>query len=339
MKKAVQTTQVRPKVAGTMNGRSGTLSVDVRGPIQGLMNEVAKVIVGKRDVLELVSISTLTEGAHILFEDMPGLAKSVMAATFARASGTTFKRIQFTPDLLPADITGTYVLNQSRGEFDFHEGPIFTNFLLADEINRASPKTQSALLEAMAEKQVSVEGTTHRLAKPFIVMATQNPVEQEGTYPLPEAQLDRFMIKTTVGYPSDADEAEIMNRRNLRMKDDFDVTPVTTPQMLVRLQEAVERVYVHPQLVHYIARIVGETRRHDAILAGGSPRGSLALLKLSKSKAAVRGRGFVVPDDVQSLVKPVLAHRLILEAEPRIRGVRAEDVLDEIVRKVPVPKL
>ncbi|MBI2078466.1 MAG: MoxR family ATPase [Euryarchaeota archaeon] len=318
------TTQVLAQKSTTANsdGTSPEIGAPVREPITHLLEEVSKVIVGKRQVLDLVAAAILTEGAHILFEDMPGLAKSVMASTFARASGTTFKRVQFTPDLLPADITGTYILDQKQGTFKFHEGPIFTNFLLADEINRASPKTQSALLEAMAEKQ-----------------ATQNPVEQEGTYALPEAQLDRFMIKTTVGYPSASEEEEILNRRNSRMKDDFDVRPATTPEKLVSLQRTVEYVRVEPVLVRYVASLVTATRHHPDLLAGASPRGSLALLKLAKARAALQGRNFVVPDDIRFLIRPVLAHRLILRPEPRIRGVKTEQVLDEISRSVPVPKL
>jgi MoxR-like ATPase len=313
--------------------------MDARRQMQGLVDEVAKVIVGKRRVLELVAICSVTEGAHILFEDLPGLGKSVLAASFARASGTVFKRVQFTPDLLPSDITGTYVLDQKEGKFNFHEGPIFTNFLLADEINRASPKTQSALLEAMAEKQVTVEGTTHRLPKPFMVMATQNPIEQEGTYPLPEAQLDRFMIKTSVGQPNLEEETEILNRRNTRGKDDFDVAPIMAPQQLVAIQRFIEQVHMDPALTKYIAQIIIGTRKHPDVQAGASPRGSLALMKLAKSQAALRGRSFVVPDDIRELVEPVLAHRVLLKPEPRIRGVTTNDVLRGILRDIPVPKV
>ncbi len=313
------------------------LEHDIRAPMQALVDEVAKVIVGKREILELVAMASLTEGAHILFEDLPGLGKSVMAASFSKASGTDFKRIQFTPDLLPSDITGTYVLDQGKGSFDFHAGPVFSNFLLADEINRASPKTQSALLEAMAEKTVTVEGTTHPLPKPFMVMATQNPVEQEGTYPLPEAQLDRFMMKLSVGHPNEEEEAEILNRRIRRGKDDFDVNPVASPEQLVHLQKAVEKVHVDGAIVQYIARIVMGTRSHPDIAAGASPRGSLALLKLARAHAAMQGRGFVVPEDVKGLVPHVLAHRILLKPEPRIRGVQTADVLADIVSQVPVP--
>lgn len=331
----------RPMIAprARQAGAPKPLEVDIRGPMQALVHEVSKVIVGKREVLELVAVATLTEGAHILFEDLPGLGKSVMAATFSRASGTTFKRVQFTPDLLPSDITGTYVLDQKAGAFEFHKGPIFTNFLLADEINRASPKTQSALLEAMGEKQVSVEGTTHRLPKPFMVMATQNPIEQEGTYPLPEAQLDRFMLKMSMGQPNLEDEEEILMRRNTRKKDDFDVAAVTNAEQIVQCQRAAESVHIHRSIVHYIGQIVVGTREHADVLAGASPRGSLALLKLAKAQAAFSGRPFVVPDDVRNLVDPVLAHRVILNPEPRIRGVTTSEVLHDIVKRIPVPKI
>ena len=344
MTTATQTSRTTAKTAQTATASRDLESnaekgrIEVRAPMQALVDEVAKVMVGKRRVLELVAVCSITEGAHILFEDLPGLGKSVLAATFARASGTVFKRVQFTPDLLPSDITGTYVLDQKQGKFDFHEGPIFTNFLLADEINRASPKTQSALLEAMAEKQVTVEGTTHKLPKPFLVMATQNPIEQEGTYPLPEAQLDRFMVKTSVGQPNLEEEIEILDRRNTRMKDDFDVQPVTTSERLVAIQRAVEHVKVDHALVQYIGRIVLATRHHPDVHAGASPRGSLAILKLAKSQAAMRGRSFVVPDDIRELVQPVLAHRIILKPEPRIRGVTTADVLRDILKDIAVPK-
>lgn len=318
--------------------RPQALELDVRRPMNALVDEVAKVIVGKRRILELVAAASITEGAHILFEDLPGLGKSVMAAAFANASGTTFKRVQFTPDLLPSDITGTYVLDQKAGTFEFHKGPIFTNFLLADEINRAGPKTQSALLEAMAEKQVSVEGTTHKLDKPFLVMATQNPIEQEGTYPLPEAQLDRFMIKTSVGQPSVDEEEQILLRRNVRMKDDFDIKPVTSSHHLVQIQKAVEKVHVDSNLVRYVAEIICATRSHPEIRVGASPRGSLALMKLAKAQAAMQNRPFVVPDDIRHLVEPVLGHRILLKPEARIQGTTASNVLGEILKAVPVPK-
>lgn len=307
--------------------------------VQVFLNEVERFIVGKRQVLEYVTAAVITEGAHVLFEDMPGLAKSVMAATMSRASGATFKRVQFTPDLLPGDVTGTYVFDQKTSTFEFRRGPIFTNFLLADEINRASPKTQSALLEAMAEKQVSVEGQTHRLAKPFLVLATQNPVEQEGTYPLPEAQLDRFMLKLSMGYPDHRDEVEIMRRRNQRGTDEFDVQRVLQTAQIGQMQAASERVRVDAAIYEYISTVVQATRSHPHLQAGASPRGSLALMKLAKSLCVIRRRDFVTPDIVKELAVPILAHRLILKPEARVRGVDTADVVNDILGETPVPKV
>lgn len=308
----------------------------VRATGTKLVNEVAKVIVGKKEVMELVLIDVLSEG-NILFEDYPGLAKTVMASTFARASGCVFKRIQFTPDVLPADITGSMVYDQKAGEFEFRPGPVFTNFLLADEINRAPPKSQSALLEAMAEKQVSVEGTTHKLDKPYIVMATQNPVEQEGTYPLPEAQMDRFLMKLSVGYPNKAEEQEIGRRRIQRRKDDFDVTQVTSPQAIQGMQGVCERLQFHDAVLEYIASIVVNTRNHEQIKVGSSPRGTLALIKASRAAAALKGRHYVTPDDVRRVAKPIIAHRLILEQEAKFSGVTGESLVDEILQQTPAP--
>ena len=310
----------------------------VRTSMQLLQQEIGKVIVGKQEIIEKVVVAALTEGAHILFEDMPGLAKSVLAATFSKAAGCEFHRVQFTPDLLPTDITGGHVFNRSTNEFEFRKGPIFTNFLLADEINRASPKTQSALLEAMAEKQVSVEGVTHKLPPPFIVLATQNPVEQEGTYPLPEAQMDRFAMRLSMGYPSVAEEAEIMTRRLTRHHDSFDTVAVMDRNQLLRMQQVVEQVHVEPAVVGYIAQIVDATRRNPNLRAGASPRGSLALLKLARAHAALRGRPYVVPDDVRLFTGPALAHRVILSTEARIRGVTSERIIADLVAKVPVPR-
>jgi MoxR-like ATPase len=305
---------------------------------QTIINEVAKVIVGKREVLELVQINTLTAG-NILFEDFPGLAKSVMANTFSRASGCDFKRVQFTPDLLPADITGIYIYNQRNGEFEFRPGPVFTNFLLADEINRAPPKTQAAMLETMAERQVTVEGTTHQLEKPYIVMATQNPVEQEGTYPLPEAQMDRFLMKISMGYPSEEDEAEILRRRMVRKKDDFDVKAVTNPEQIVSMQKVVENVHVDEAVLQYIAKIITYTRKDPRLMVGASPRGSLALFKLARSAAVMNGRDFVTPDDIKRIVVPTLAHRIILRPEARIKGITGQQVVSDIANTVPVPTI
>ncbi len=305
---------------------------------QALMSEVGKVIVGKKHVVENLLIASLTEGAHILFEDLPGLAKSVLANTFSTAAGCEFHRIQFTPDLLPTDITGGHIFNRETNQFEFRKGPIFTNFLLADEINRASPKTQSAMLEAMAEKQVSVEGNTHRLKPPFVVLATQNPVEQEGTYPLPEAQMDRFAFKLSMGYPSKDEEAEILHRRLGRGKDTFDVSAVVDKDTMLRMQHLVEQVHVDPALVDYIARIIDATRNHQDLAAGSSPRGSLALVKLARSRAAIKGRTFVVPDDIRSLAVPCLAHRLILSTDARVRGTTTIHVMEDILKQVPVPR-
>ncbi|HEX2065827.1 MAG TPA: AAA family ATPase, partial [Candidatus Thermoplasmatota archaeon] len=229
-----------------------------------ILEEVGKVIVGKKDVLRLVLVNVLSQG-NILFEDFPGLAKTVMASTFARASGCDFKRVQFTPDVLPADITGAMIYDQNKGEFNFRPGPVFTNILLADEINRAPPKTQSALLEAMQERQVTIEGKTHKLGKPYLVMATQNPVEQEGTYPLPEAQMDRFLMKLSMGYPTRDEEYEIGMRRIARGKDDFDIAPVATPETILRMQDTAERLHAEPAVVRYIADLVVATRQHPLV--------------------------------------------------------------------------
>jgi MoxR-like ATPase len=310
----------------------------VQRTMDTIIGGVQKVIVGKEKNLRLVAAGMVTEGCHILFEDMPGLAKSVMASAFAKASGCEFRRVQFTPDLLPGDITGTYIFNQQSHEFSLRAGPIFSNILLADEINRASPKTQSALLEAMAEKQVSIEGTTHRLPNPFMVLATQNPVEQEGTYPLPEAQLDRFTLKLSMGYPTKAEEREILVRRTKRGKDSFDITAVSSPETLAKLATAVEMVHVAPAIFDYITEIVDRTREHPQLLAGSSPRGSLALLKLARSWAALHGRAYVTPADIKELAGPVLAHRIIVRPEARFAGASGVGIVAGILNETPVPK-
>jgi MoxR-like ATPase len=311
---------------------------NVRKVVDGILGQVRNVIVGKQHVLKLVAAGMITEGCHILFEDMPGLAKSVMASAVSQASGCEFRRIQFTPDLLPGDITGTSMYNAKEGSFTFRPGPVFCNFLLADEINRASPKTQSALLEAMAEKQVSIEGTTHRLQAPFMVLATQNPVEQEGTYPLPEAQLDRFMMKLSMGYPSKDEEKEILMRRAKRGKDSFEVRAVASPDVLREIAHAVESIHVSSAIFEYISEVVDRTRHHPDIQAGASPRGSLALFKLSRSWAALHGRAYVTADDVRELAIPVLAHRLILKPEARLAGRTTRAVVEDILANAPVPK-
>jgi MoxR-like ATPase len=303
-----------------------------------LLDAVETVIVGKRPVLERVLWAILGDG-HLLIEDVPGLAKTLIAKSFAASLGLSFRRVQFTPDLLPADITGTYVFDRKTGEFVLRRGPIFTNVLLADEINRAPPKTQSALLEAMQERQATLEGETFRLDRPFFVIATQNPIEHEGTYPLPEAQVDRFLLKIDVGYPTREQEIEVLERRRKRRADEATLEAVTSPAEVQALQAAIEDVHVDLALEGYMADIVAATRVHSQVEIGASPRGSLALLKVSRARAAIAGRDFVTPDDVKSVAVPALAHRLILKPDPWIRGVRTASVMADVLGQVPVPKV
>ncbi|WP_456443625.1 AAA family ATPase [Thermococcus sp.] len=303
-----------------------------------VLNEVGRVIVGKENVLKLMLTTILADG-HILLEDLPGLAKTLMAKSFASAMGVQFTRVQFTPDLLPSDILGVSVFNQKTLEFEFRKGPVFTNFLLADEINRAPPKTQSALLEAMQERQVTVEGNTYVLPRPFIVIATQNPIEQEGTYPLPEAQLDRFLVRLRVGYPTKTEEMEILRRRMARKKEEADVQRVLSAEQVVEMQRAIEDVYVSDAILEYITDIVTATREDKReVEIGSSPRGSLALLKLSRAYAALEGRDYVIPDDVKAVAVPALSHRLILKRELWYTKVSPESIMEKILGKVPVPK-
>jgi MoxR-like ATPase len=303
---------------------------------KNVISEIEKAVVGKRELLTRMMASLLASG-HILLEDYPGLAKTLIANSFAATLGLTFKRIQFTPDLLPGDITGSYVFNRSEGEFELRKGPIFANIILADEINRASPKTQSALLEAMQEKQVTLEGDTLPLPDPFLVIATQNPIEYEGTFPLPEAQIDRFLIKLSVGYPSAAEEQEILKRRRERRKDEFNLAQITNAEELVALQKALEDIYVDEDIEKYIVSLVQHTRRDQRTAVGASPRGSLALLKLARAQAALEGRPFVIPDDVKGFIQPALAHRLILKPDLWMNKSAAYEVLDTISSLVPVP--
>jgi len=303
-----------------------------------LLDAVEAVIVGKRPVLERVLWAILGDG-HLLIEDVPGLAKTLIAKSFAAGLGLSFRRIQFTPDLLPADITGTYVYDRKTSDFVLRRGPIFTQLLLADEINRAPPKTQSALLEAMQERQATLEGETFPLDRPFFVIATQNPIEHEGTYPLPEAQVDRFLLRIDVGYPTREQEIEVLERRRKRRSDDATIEPVTTPDQVRGLQAAIEDVHVDPAVEGYMVDIVGATRGHSQVEVGASPRGSLALLKVSRARAAMAGRDFVTPDDVKTVAGPALAHRLILKPDPWIRGVRTATVLADVLAQVPVPKV
>jgi MoxR-like ATPase len=301
-----------------------------------VVQEVERAIVGKHSLLEQLMAAILADG-HILLEDFPGLAKTLIAKSFAVALGLDFKRIQFTPDLLPSDITGSYIYDRSQNRFELRRGPIFANIILADEINRASPKTQSALLEAMQEYQVTLEGETMALPEPFVVIATQNPIEYEGTFPLPEAQLDRFLLKLAIGYPSPEEEQEILRRRQKRQRDTFELNRVTDATELLAMRRVVEEIYLHPDLEQYIVDLVSRTRRDNRVAVGASPRGSLALLKLVRARAALAGREYVLPDDVKQFATPALVHRLILEPGLWMRRHAAEEIIDGIVQAAPVP--
>ncbi len=301
-----------------------------------VIDEVEKAVVGKRDALELLMLGLLADG-HVLIEDYPGLAKTLMARSFAQVASMDFSRIQFTPDLMPSDVTGSSVFNQREADFEFRPGPIFANLLLADEINRAPPKTQAALLEAMQERQVTTEGETRRLGPPFIVLATQNPIEYEGTYPLPEAQLDRFLLRMSVGYPSRADEWKVLADRAERQTDDVVLSPLIDREALLDMQRACEDVHVSEPVGLYMVDIVSATRDSQSIQVGASPRGSLALLKLSRCRAALDGRDYVTPDDVKSVAVPALAHRLTLRPELWVQRISAEDVVRERLDTVPTP--
>lgn len=298
--------------------------------------EVERAVVGKRQVLEMV-MAAAWAGGHILFEDYPGLGKTLIARSFATALGLSFKRIQFTPDLLPGDITGGYIFNREQNAFELRRGPIFANILLADEINRASPKTQSALLEAMQEGQVTLDGETLRLPEPFLVLATQNPIEYEGTFPLPEAQLDRFMVKLAVGYPSLEDETEILRRRRQRMHEDVALTPVTALDELPALRAVVETVHVDNDIETYIASLIHATRQDRRVAVGASPRGALSFLKLARANAALDGRDYVVPDDIKRFAEAVLSHRLILQPEYWMSQSVNGDVIRDVLEKTRVP--
>ena len=301
----------------------------------GLMNEVAKVIIGKQENLRRITIGILSNG-NTLIEDFPGLAKTLMANTFATALGCKFKRVQFTPDLLPADIMGTYMYDQQAGEFKLRPGPLFTNVLLADEINRAPPKTQAALLEAMEENQVTVDGVTHKLDLPFMVMATQNPIEYEGTFPLPEAQLDRFLMRISLGYPDFDEELAIISYQE-RVHPIESLQSVASPQDIVGLQEAAKSVYVDELVRQYIVGITEATRTHRDVALGASPRASLGLFRASRAYALVSDRDYVVPDDVKFLAASVIAHRMVLSPSARMRGIQATDVVADILRSGTVP--
>ena len=301
-----------------------------------ILDEVERAVIGKREALELVLLGLLADG-HVLLEDYPGLAKTLAARSFSQVTSMGFARIQFTPDLMPSDVTGSSVWNQRDGDFDFRAGPIFANLLLADEINRAPPKTQAALLEAMQERQVTIEGVTHVLDPPFLVLATQNPIEYEGTYPLPEAQLDRFLLRIAFGYPSRDAEWDVLGRRLERHVDDVELSQVVSRETLLELQRSLEGVHVSETVGRYMVDLTAATRSSSSTAVGASPRGSLALLKLSRARAAVNARDFVTPDDVKVVAVPALAHRLMLKPELWVQRMSAEDVVREVLDTVPTP--
>src|SRR6266571_1056936 len=316
---------------------AATLSIEEVGELSTrVLDEVERAIVGKRDALQLILLGILGDG-HVLLEDYPGLAKTLIARSFAQTTSLEFARIQFTPDLMPSDVTGSSIFDQRSTDFRFLPGPIFTNLLLADEINRAPPKTQAALLEAMQERQVTTEGETRVLERPFVVLATQNPIEYEGTYPLPEAQLDRFLVRIGVGYPSREHEVEMLARRLDRRADEIELTPVVDAATLLAMQQALEEVHVSEAIEGYIVDLVTATRSSRRLAVGASPRGSLALVKLARAKAALAGRDFVVPEDVKGVAVPALAHRLTLRPELWVQRIRAEDIVAEALETVPTP--
>jgi MoxR-like ATPase len=301
-----------------------------------ILDEVERAVVGKRDALELLLLGLLADG-NVLIEDFPGLAKTLMARSFAQSTSLGFSRIQFTPDLMPSDVTGSSIYNQRDAAFEFRPGPIFANLLLADEINRAPPKTQAALLEAMQERQVTSEGKTRPLGPPFLVLATQNPIEYEGTYPLPEAQLDRFLLRMSVGYPSREDEWQVLSDRAERGRDEVTLEPMLDIGTLLELQAVIETVHVSEPVGLYMVDVAAATRSAQSIQVGASPRGSLALLKLSRCRAALAGRDFVTPDDVKAIAVPALAHRLMLRPELWVQRISAEDIVRERLAGVPTP--
>lgn len=301
-----------------------------------VLAEVEKAVIGKREVLELVLAGLLADG-HVLLDDVPGVAKTLMARSFATAAGLEFSRVQFTPDMLPADITGATVLDLATNAPVFRPGPVFAQLILADEVNRAPAKTQAALLEAMQERQVTADGVTHRLPLPFLVIATQNPIESEGTYALPEAQLDRFILRTTVGYPSADDEAEILSRRFSRGQDEVELAPVVTAAEFRAMQASLEGVHIDASLRAYAVALVAATRTSGQLEVGASPRGSLALLKVARARAVIAGRDFVTPDDVRAIAVPTLSHRVVLRAEVWARRVSPDEVVRGIIDQVPAP--
>ncbi|BCL83449.1 ATPase [Ktedonobacteria bacterium brp13] len=308
---------------------------DLASAVQRVIGNVERVIVGKAEPVTFSLIAVICQG-HILIEDVPGVGKTVLTKAIARSIGCSFKRIQFTPDLLPSDVTGVSIYNQKSSNFEFRPGPIMAQIVLADEINRATPKTQSALLEAMEEVQITIDGNTYKLPRPFMVMATQNPIEYEGTFPLPEAQLDRFMMGIQLGYPKPADEINILDTHQLRHPLD-DLEQIMTAEELIFIQQQVRTIHVDASIREYIVALVNATRHHQNIYLGISPRGSLALLRAGQALAAIQGRGYVIPDDVKMLVKPTLAHRIIVTPAARVRSITPNAILDEILQSVAIP--
>ncbi|NMB45567.1 MAG: MoxR family ATPase [Firmicutes bacterium] len=320
-----------------VDGNRGKDRVDVERIAllcQKIMDNVGQVIIGKTEAVELLLVALLSEG-HVLVEDVPGVGKTILARTMAVSLGCSFSRIQCTPDLLPSDVTGVSVYEPRSGEFVFRPGPVMSQILLADEINRATPRTQSSLLECMAEGQITVDGKTRRLPKPFLVMATQNPVEYEGTFPLPEAQLDRFLLRLQIGYPAEIEENEIL----IRLQYEHPIEAVqacTTPEIFTKMQNAIRKIHVEDSVREYIVRLTQATRRHSDVVLGASPRGSLALFRAGQALAALRGRDYVLPDDIKHVAVPILSHRLILKPESQLRGRAPEHVIQELLQSTPV---
>ena len=308
---------------------------DARTIAERILENVERVIIGKTHETRLALVTLMARG-HLLIEDVPGVGKTMLARALARSTGCSFSRIQFTPDLLPTDVTGVSVYNQATGSFEFHAGPVMAQIVLTDEINRATPKTQSALLEAMEERQVTVDGVTHQLKLPFMVMATQNPIEYEGTFPLPEAQLDRFLMRVHLGYPSPTDEVLVMDAQQVRHPIE-QLEQVTSAEEVMELQRAVGEVYVDPLIKQYIVSLVNATREHEAVYLGASPRGSLALMRTTQAYSMLEGRDFVQPDDVKLLAYATLGHRVIISPGARVRNVESAQIIDECIERVPVP--
>lgn len=311
-------------------------SSTIRTLVETTVDNVEKVIIGKRREVEMVMVALICRG-HVLIEDVPGVGKTVLTKAIARSIGSSFKRIQFTPDLLPSDVTGVNVFNQQRGTFEFRPGPIVAQMVLADEINRATPKTQAALLEAMEEAQISIDGVTHHLPQPFVVLATENPIDYEGTFPLPEAQLDRFLLRLGLGYPGRSGELEMLDRQHLRHPLEG-LNQVVSIEDLVKAQDAVKTIHVAHSIREYIVALVESTRHHDDVFLGASPRGSIALFNATRAWAGIRGRDFVVPDDVKLLAEPTLAHRIIVGPAARMRGIESRGVVRDLLNSVLVPQ-